>query len=430
MPTDNRRLVYGLCNQMAIQVGHRLNQAGLKRSEEEIGLLEAARACERLAEIYYFDNNKTATIYASLRTLNLAERSGLTPELARAYANMSLAAGILPSPTLAKVYEKRANTTTRKVDSLSSVARVLLASGVYDLGMGRWAKFQDELGNALAIADGIGDRHRWEECTALQLFAARCQGNFAAATWLCSDLLASARRSGNSQSQISALHGQATGLLLIGQGEAALELLDEAKRLLNNYPGRVEAIKIDSLLALAHLRQGSLETAYKFAESAAALTFRSAPTAVQLLESYSSLAEVYWQLWQCAIDNGDAKQVELATKFGQSCQAFQRYARVFPIGKARAQLWQGIFWQFRGKKAVADKSWRKALVTAEKLALPYDTALVQLELARYSGATGRHYLEKAIQSFEKTGASYDLTRARNLKAGLISNNLIEQKIHL
>ena len=421
MPTTNRQLLAGLFNQAAIQLGHRLYQSGLNAAEGEAGvtLLEAARAYERLAEIYYFDNNKTATIYASLRTLNLAEGPGLSPELARAYANMSLAAGILPSPTLAKAYEKRANTTTRKVDSLSSVARVLLASGVYDLGVGKWAKFQDELENALAIADGIGDRHRWEECTALQIFAARCQGDFAAATWLCSDLLVSARRSGNSQSQISALHGQATGLLIIGQVDSALELLDEAKRLLTHYPGRVEAIKIDSLLALAHLRRGSLELAAKFAASAMQLTSHSSPTAVQLLESYGGLAEVYRQLWQFAIDNNEGKQVELATKFGHSIHALQRYARVFPIGKARAQLWQGIFWQLQGKKEGAAKSWYKAVAAAEKLAMPYDMALAQLELAQNLANSGLGYLEKAIQNFEKTGASYELTRARNLKQELL-----------
>jgi len=51
--------------------------------------------------------------------------------------------------------------------------------------------------------------------------------------------------------------------------------------------------------------------------------------------------------------------------------------------------------------------------------MPYDMALAQLELAQNLANSGLGYLEKAIQNFEKTGASYELTRARNLKQELL-----------
>ena len=64
-------------------------------SEERATLGAAAIALEGLAEIYYYDGDGMKCLYASLRMLNLAERLGPSPELARAYAAVSGITGLV-----------------------------------------------------------------------------------------------------------------------------------------------------------------------------------------------------------------------------------------------------------------------------------------------------------------------------------------------
>ncbi|HXV43966.1 MAG TPA: AAA family ATPase, partial [Anaerolineae bacterium] len=94
-PAQRVRRVTGLLRQIVRQILHRLWPVNLAQGspETKAALLEAARTYERLGEVYYWSNQTLPAIYAALRTLNLAEQVGPSPELARAYANMCLVAG-------------------------------------------------------------------------------------------------------------------------------------------------------------------------------------------------------------------------------------------------------------------------------------------------------------------------------------------------
>jgi hypothetical protein len=50
----------------------------------------------RLTEVFWFANDVPALVHASLQALNQAEQAGPSPELARAYSIMCLAAGSDP----------------------------------------------------------------------------------------------------------------------------------------------------------------------------------------------------------------------------------------------------------------------------------------------------------------------------------------------
>jgi hypothetical protein len=72
------------------------------------GALEAARAYERLAILNYYASARVPGVGAVLHQVNLAERLGPSPELARAYGTMSAAAGIVQLRSLARRYAQRA----------------------------------------------------------------------------------------------------------------------------------------------------------------------------------------------------------------------------------------------------------------------------------------------------------------------------------
>ena len=128
LPETPRQLVPNVLRQLTLQAIHRVfpNQAvgHGRRSPEES--LEASRAYMRLTEVFWFANDVPALVHASLQALNLAEQAGPSPELARAYSIMCLAAGSVPIHPLARAYALRAEQTARRTGQLWPLGYVLL----------------------------------------------------------------------------------------------------------------------------------------------------------------------------------------------------------------------------------------------------------------------------------------------------------------
>jgi hypothetical protein len=92
------------------------------------------------------------------------------------------------------------------------------------------------------------------------------------------------------------------------------------------------------------------------------------------------------------------------------------YARIFPIARPRSFLCQGVrAWQ-SGRPARAVALWRRGLAEATRLRMPYETARLQLELARHLPATSSEretLLRLSAATFEQLHAAWDLERARS-----------------
>ena len=71
-------------------------------------LRRASVAYDLLGQVCYYAQDTAGGVYAALRALNLAEGAGPSPELARSYATMCVAAGLVPLHRLADVYGRRA----------------------------------------------------------------------------------------------------------------------------------------------------------------------------------------------------------------------------------------------------------------------------------------------------------------------------------
>ena len=99
LPKSRLGLLVGLVGQVIRQTLHRVPPSRFIDSaaeEKRPALREVVRAYERLGVIFYIQGEAASSIYAFLRSLNLAEPGGSSPELARAYANNVIAAGLIP----------------------------------------------------------------------------------------------------------------------------------------------------------------------------------------------------------------------------------------------------------------------------------------------------------------------------------------------
>jgi len=416
LPPSGAGLGLGLVGEALRQLVRRLLPSLLPR---KVGAgaeacLEAARAYERLMQIAYFTNETILSGLAGLRSLNLAEMAGgVSPELARAYANVSYAAGLIPLHTLARAYGRRAMQAARNIKDQRSLAWVCFVTGFYAIGIGRWREAEERLRQAIQINASLGDRRRWEESWVVHAHTAFFQGRFDQGTELYAELFRrTTRREEDVQQQVWALDGQAMNLLRLGRMDQAIALLKVAAPLLASCNDRAEEISHHGLLAATRFRLGEKEPALQAAERTANLVARSHPAAPYLLEAYGGVAEVYLSLGEASSKMEESRQLLALSK--EACRLLDRFARQFPIGRPRSLLNSGRLAWMGGKRRQAGKAWHRALAEAGAMQMPYEQALAHLEIGRHLPPEDRDrsiHLRQASGIFRRLGADYDYARA-------------------
>jgi class 3 adenylate cyclase/tetratricopeptide (TPR) repeat protein len=410
LPTTKRQLLGRLLQQLAIQATHRTLPAKIVRRQGQLReeALEASRIYIRLTEVFWFANDTPALGHAGLRALNSAERAGPSPELARAYAMLSLAAGSIPIHPLARMYSRRALEIARIADPIGSLAYVRFTTSVYRIGTARWDEAREALDEAEAIFERLGDLRLLGDTRTAQGMLGIYRGHFEAAGALFTKLYDHAVRYESLQHQVWASLGKAASELRCGRPAAAAHVLERILGLLVDHPDPAEQIQAYGLLACARWRQGEDAAALAAASSAASLmAHNKRPTAFYLFEGYTGVAEVH-------LDRMAAGDRSPATKQAarQACAALHTFARIFPIGKPRDQLLNGLVLYLSGRPRRARAAWQASLSTAQRLAMPLDAALAHTQLGLSATGTpqGQWHLEQARTLQHQLGIPDDLTR--------------------
>ncbi len=402
-------LVSGLASQLLRQVGNRLGRDGGRRAaspEDRENLLEAARAYEQLAHIHYLDDETAAAVHTALSTLNLSEAVGPTPELARAYASVCVAAGMVGLHPLARLYGRRALEIIERLPDLRLSAIVLEATGLYHYGAGQLEEARRALGRSAEICEQIGDRRTQDESAALLASVSCARGEFAEGARLGAEVHARALDRKDAQAQSWGLTGRGMNLLAIGEVDEAARLFETAAAL-GEQLNSVDNLLVNGHLGRAYLHRGELRSAGEAAARAARSATRlGSSTHADLIWAYAGLAEVYLALWE----RGNR---EMASPARSACRALRQHARTFPVGNSMALRWGGLAHWLSGSPRRARRAWRKSLAQAQRLGLPYEEALTHREIARHTkpGDPRREaHLARAREIFERLGAAGDLAR--------------------
>ena len=382
----------------------------------------------QLGQIFYFAGDKLRTLTAALYCLNLAERAGASPELAKAYGVCGVTTGTAGLLRLADHYGRLAHETAQTIDHLSTKAYVLEVNGLYNLGICRWAETETALKQAAALFDQLELRRFWAECSALLGKAAYYRGNFKQARQYHLEVMASAQYRGDIEALHWALLGQIECALRLGQPkvEQLFAYIDRASALPVDQLDQTELIRFYGLLALAHLAKGDRPAAWQAAEAGLRLIAVADLVGPWAIEGYAGVAETFLTLWEtgAALDSpANISQTaghDLKSSAQQACRALHKFARVFPLGQARAWLYQGWYEWLANRPAKAWAAWQKSLVAAERLKMPYDQGRAYYQLGRHrwpekSGADGRQrqdHLRRACEIFSELEAACDLARAQ------------------
>ncbi|HEY1011668.1 MAG TPA: adenylate/guanylate cyclase domain-containing protein, partial [Herpetosiphonaceae bacterium] len=411
-PGGSAGLVAGLLGHTALQIAH-LGLPRLflgRRGAERERLLEAARVYERLGPIYYLNNETNPVILASVRGLNLAEGAGPSPELARLYANMCLAAGLIPVQAMARRYGRLALTMAEQMNDLPALGWVLFVVGVYKLGVSELAEAEALLSRGRELFVQLGDPRQAEDTLVSLAWVYRYRGDFRRSIAAWQEVFACYGAAGGPQTQFVVLNGTIPNLLGLGLLDEAHKAVEEAAAL-PLQGDALEQIVSYGLLARLHLYTGDAKKALQVAEVVSELLAQSPPTAFVSLEGYASVAEVYLALWEAAPGGGDG----LAAGARAACKAFGRYARIFPLGQPRWLLSQGLLAWLEGKRPAARKLWQQALAKAMELRLPFEQALAHRQLGRHlpAGDPERSIqLAAALALFKELDAARDASEVQ------------------
>jgi class 3 adenylate cyclase/tetratricopeptide (TPR) repeat protein len=418
IPVGSKHLVAKLLVQVLVQTLHRLIPRRFLRTTlaTEGHVLEAVRAYLRLGEIYYLNSETGPLVHATLLTTNLTETAGVSPELARSYANICVAAGLAPFPLLAEIYYRLARKIADQVGQLSATGWVMEITSVYAQGVGSWERVEEGIARALQIFDQLGDRSHWGESQAIRAQAAHFQGKFAEGIRIWAELYGAARSRGDVLQEAWGLNGQAEGALRLGRLDEAAEMLEAAAVLFVNNLDRVSEVSTYGHLAVVRWRRGEPESALKAAAKGLQLGAElKSITGYYALAGFGGVAEAYLASWEAECRRGGGARPEVIQSTLQACAGMHRYARIFPIGRPHAWLWQGLADWLAGRPRRACKAWRKSLEEAERLAMPFEQGRAHYEMGRHLEAHARarqQHLTRACDLFTLLGTPYELTEAQ------------------
>ncbi|UCG22622.1 MAG: AAA family ATPase, partial [Chloroflexota bacterium] len=425
----------GIVKHLLIQLSHRLWSSrviGRASGERAATFLEVARAHQQLAEVYYFANERTQTLFAALNVLNASEWAGSSPELTRAYANMAMVSGLVPWHRMAQIYSRRAIETAERAGDPPALAWAHLLVGTYQSSVGGFQTAIDSCEQAGDVSRQIGDTRI--EGLAMGVAAAVLTyiGELEESRQLYSKWYELARESNNVQHQAMGLFGQGLNMLPTGGHAGAAILFEQGIKLLSeeaerSIENRTTALRGHGQLALARLRLGDQEGAMESAgHTLNTIRLLSSPKRVTFLEVFSDIAEVYLAIWEMAVTSeavlpaGEAMALAKAKDLAkvkdlakESIAALKQLTGAFFICQSRFHLWQGLYDWLDGEPKRARRSWEKSLAAAQRMKMPFDAALAIYEIGRHAeGDERRAHLNRALESFEALGASFHVDQVR------------------
>ncbi len=387
IPATRGALARGIAGQQLLAtVNHFLGRRFIRNDGPlKTVVSDVAESLIRLGHLAWFQSDVLMSLYISLRSLNLAERSPLSADTALIYSVMTSMAAAVPLHGLARRYRDLALEGAAKVNDAGLSSQVLLFVALYEGGLGDWDVGIGRVARAEKLSREIGDLRRAEECCVIHGYLLLHTGEINKARRYYEDAAASARRRGDRQTAGWGQLGIARIHLAQGRPDAALVALELAAPSVTDALGGVE---LHGMSALAHLRAGDAAQALRCARSGLQMLRTSRPVSFTTLTGTAGVAAAFNGLLAQALHDGVAGDAAvLKREARQALGLLKRFAGIFAIGWPQFYLQQGNLALALGSRQYALKAWRKSAESAAALAMPYDEALALLVLAQYEGGS-------------------------------------------
>jgi len=426
VPKDKLTTLMFLGTECLQQVVHRVSDYLPLRSVAQGSALtlERAQAYESLMEIYYLQGLHLKTLFACLKSLNLAERLGPCDELARGYASFGAILGLVPWGEAAESYFSNALQIATRIKNPASLKWASLCEGVYRSGRGQWERARELFERMKDLGRHLGDERSIANAFQCLAMIEYFCGQFATTLHLTTEFYALAAKTSDQRFKAEALRWRAYALLAQGEFDLLPPCLAELehRRLNANNRHMVNLGDVYALRAGLNLRLGQYEEALRNAKEASARLADAPNTAYEIVVERSLIAEVFLALWEYigsykSVGSKDADNAlkECRDSAALECSKLQKLGRSFEMVRPFTYLRLGQQAYLQGDTSKALSLWSKSVNLANSLRMPYVEGLAEFERGRSSGgdlATREKSLDRARQLFQLSNANHDLARVQ------------------
>jgi serine/threonine protein kinase/tetratricopeptide (TPR) repeat protein len=385
-------------------IGHSLGPSNYQIQS----LVYACRACEKLGQIAYINNEKISSLYYALRGLNISEQIGSAgvAEQARFYATMALGAGLVPMHGVARFYLRQADTSIDGLKDFDTVAWALEATAVYYVGRGQWEEAEKRLRRCMQIAQEIGSFRRWLEAAAFLTLALRYRCDWAALEVLHGELNAELKQHEDTQGLFWTLLSQSLYLLSKDNQPQLKSLVNLCEQRLDELDDPATGLRVQAMLCEAKIRfnDGDLKAVEKIATRILNDIDHQSATAYPMLDVYVTTARYFLNMWEKYGKTSYHNQARKAVKL------LKEFANIFDIGQPAAMIYAGQYSRLAGKPRQAADYAKRGLKLAEQLGIPYYEAEAYGELGLQAPSTDtlqKQYFDNALNIYRRIGATYE-----------------------
>ncbi len=370
-PANSLGVALGLLGQTAQLVRCRFWPSRRETADsEKAALREAVLAYEALAETYFYQGDGLRTLYAAMSTLNLSERLGPSPELARGCATLSGIAGLFRLRKISSHYSARSLEILAKIEDPAADVWVLMLLGLSKFGEGQWEESRAFFVNLVAVAAKVGDRRRWRDGVDNGAAIEACRGKWKEALDGLAAMLDAARQDKDQRYMVTACRERAYCYLQLGDLRAVddhlLLIKGELDRGLTSeeLPTRQD---LHAIAATAALERGDHVMAAREADAAI--------EAIMQISGTGSFPNAYWTIFLVArvfanlwvkATRRDAADRDLMRGMAAACRALSNQAWSYPIAAPSAAIARGYLARLRGRPASAARCWRRAAAEANR----------------------------------------------------------------
>jgi eukaryotic-like serine/threonine-protein kinase len=416
-PRTKLAITLGILNQLRQQVLHRLFPQRYfgKASEQERENLSTAAAIERsLGGLYYILNEGLPSLFLSLHGLNMNERLGASPELARGYGMMTVLAGSFNMRDTADRYYQRALQVIERSNDPLTEAMVRFIASVHYSGEGQRQAVQADLERATAIFEQLGDAMQtgYSKLTyATSFFSA---GDYDNAYRIYSEIDDTAQQKHILPHRTVANTFMARIDMIRGSADDARRKIDFALSLpLNAQDDAQLMFNPHAFAAWIYFHSEENARAYEQAERAFEIARVSNITSRWGHVGFATLLETYVGLWK----RGDLTTVSRETLMAQAKKVFRALSMLHPpIAQPAVARSQALLAASQGQREAAIKHWKRSITAAQTSQIPYEEAVARLELSQHltpNDPERESQRQAAHQLFERLKARYYLAILQN-----------------
>ncbi len=344
-----------------------------RRSAADADLrLEAAEAYHALSVALYLQNDRSGMIYATIRALNLARGlDGATGLLARVYANVGYAAGMLGQRVVADRFCTLAQKELANTEDPNARAWTLLPIAVFRTGQGEWDSARQLLTEGREAADSIGHFQRRSEFQTTELLIDTLTGNYVRALADYERMQAASEDKGLIRYACWGALGKGRIMARQGRFDGLRAFLPRLRHLIDRQGGiagrRGDLFDYYALRALTAIHFSDTEDALESVKCA--LGSLDEPTLVAFLLPGWNAALAAHLLWRA--DPDDIELEELARMAREMLAAYSRFA---PIGMPAVHYFEAVRAYIEKRASKSHQSLVRAREAARKFGLPLEEA--------------------------------------------------------